>query len=95
VSSPYPIDRYSDFPEAQWKIEKLNLPIECYNALKRTGIDYIGDVLDFGLRIVSGGSIGTLRMDGACYGTILRILLSIDSCPMREEFEHWLSERES
>jgi len=94
MSSPYPPDGYPDFLEAQWKVEKLNLPRECYNALKRTGIEYIGDVLDFGKRIVSGGSIGTLRMDGACYSIILRALLSIESCPMREEFESWLHRRE-
>ncbi len=87
----YPADVYPNFPEAQWKIEKLDLPVECYNALKRTGIEYIGDILDWVSRVLDAMTSGSFRMSASCYPIIFRSLLAFDNCPMREDMEKRLA----
>jgi hypothetical protein len=83
---------YPDFSEAQLSIDELNLPYECSNALRRTGIELIGDVLDVIARIFLAGGMGAPRMSPQCYPIVLRTLLSVDGCPMREEMQQWLDE---
>lgn len=80
---------YTDFPEAQLSIDELNLPEECSNALRRTGIELIGDVLDVFARIPN---VAGPRMSSNCLSVIFRNVLSIDGCPMAEEIEKWLVE---
>lgn len=80
---------YPDFPEAQWKIEKLNLSIKCYNALKRTGIEYVGDLLDVYARYrLDPMTMSWLRIE--CISPVFRNLIAIEDCPWHKEIEEWV-----
>ena len=82
---------YPGFPDAENKIDTLNIPQECLNALKRTGIEYIGDVLDVYVRINIGAAMdGFPRMSSVCYSVIFREIIVLDGCPWRDEIEDWL-----
>jgi len=80
---------YPGFSYADESINVLNIPENCMNVLKRTGIEYIGDLLDVYARYrldpmsISGFSV-------KCISPIFRELITIDGCPWRDEIEEWL-----
>lgn len=81
---------YPNFPSANKSIDDLNLPGECLKGLQRTGIEYIGDVLDIYARSRSGGATGALRISLKCYSIIFRKIISLEGCPWQDEIEDWL-----
>lgn len=82
---------YQGFPCADESIDILQLPVECSNSLKRTGIEHVGDILDMYARIRTDTAIvNGIRMSLECYSTVFRKLIAIDCCPWRNEVETWL-----
>lgn len=77
---------YPEFPDANKSIEELNVPVECINAMKRVGIEYVGDMLDVFARLPGPG----FRMSSSCYSQVFREIVSLDRCPWRNEIEKWL-----
>jgi len=80
---------YPDFPDADTHIDALNLPLECSNALKRVGVEYIGDVLDIFARLPDSGPWMNVR----CYVILFCAILQYENCPWRDDIEDWLVTR--
>lgn len=83
---------YPDFPCANNSIDDLDIPDECLQMLKRTGLEYIGDLLDVFARIHT--SIGLMdgfpRMNAKCYAATVRALVEFGCWPWPEESSRWL-----
>ena len=82
---------YPDFPCADTPIDDFDIPDECRRKLIRTGIEYIGDVLDVYARIHEGPPMdGFPLMGDECYTVIVQKLIAIDCWPWPEETARWL-----
>jgi len=62
---------YPDFPDASKSIEELSVPDECMKAMKRVGIQYVGDMLDVYARLPGHG----FRMSLKCYSLVFREII--------------------
>lgn len=80
-------DIYPDFPDANTSIDTLRVPEECINAMKRLGIEYVGDMLDVYARLPLPSHV---RMSSKCYSQVFRKIIALDGCTWRDEIEKWL-----
>ncbi len=80
---------YIDFPDANTSIETLDVPEECITAMKRFGIEYIGDMLDVYRRMPIGVDV-LARMGSDCISQVYREIITFSDCPWRGEIENWL-----
>lgn len=85
-------DIYPNFPSANKSIEDLNIPDECLKGLRRTGIEYIGDVLEVYQRNRNPSLMDGFfpRMSRKCRSIIYRQIISLEGCPKQDEIKNWL-----
>ena len=72
---------YPDFPDANTSVDTLHIPEECMKAIKRSGIEYIGDMLDVYARVGAGVMDGFPRMSSKCISLIYREIITLEGCP--------------
>lgn len=84
-------DRYPDFPDANTSIDTLNVPDECITAMKRFGIEYVGDMIDVYGRMPIGVDV-LVRMGSKCISHVFREIIVMEGCPYHDDIEKWLVE---